>query len=364
MVADPTTTLAEPTTKAALPSPTKDVGAPKTTSYRAATSSPVQRVAQFDVKIDPGFDPKLQSGLHESQAKESDRNGDPGPQSGVDDIPQEEPNTITQGKTEPAAQPLPSFDPDHVLPNEMSQIESALAPIPQTQPTIDQGNAASPEQTSFRAGNQYTAGADPSVDRESDDQVGIVNASSQTIYMPPSAPKPATTIPGHKDRPTSDVLSIHNNIGTAEVAATTKSVSVDQSGQLYPGSTSYQLLTSDPSLTTLPNGAVALPLPTVLLSTALLATAPSLTVSESATALDDVNDLVMNGSLPIETISPSQPILVSGKIIGSVSKYIPTSAPPKSCASELSTGMNVIITSGGLGGLIMGGLDTGAPSTS
>lgn len=406
MLADATTTHAVATTLKALPSPSQDWGARKTTSNEiSAKSTLVQKMAQADKTTDLVSGHEIQLAPQQTtQAKGAEQNGnystppngDPGQQCGDNGNPQQWPEPTTAEDKTLTDQPLPAFDPDRVLPNQMSQIESALAPSPQNQPTMTQGHGVSPDLTSSQVGGQYAVAAASPVDGDFAEQVSKAEYGSETINLPAPALMIATTIAGHAIRPISDGVLIHDSMVTAGAAAVTRSslpVSMDQSNHMYLGGTSYELPTPNVAPMTLLDGAVAVvPLPkgVVVQGTTLLAGGPPLAVSGAAIALDSSDNLVFHGSLPAATLSVDQAIAAKSKIVESSSNGIVTpdmastvglpttsfslssssvlttskSAPSVSQISELSTGTDVITTSEGLGSLILGGLGTGGPQKS
>lgn len=209
--------------------------------------------------------------------------------------------------------------------------------------------------------------------------------------------------------PLADGVSVDGTVialGAAAVAISGTSVSIDASNHVYLGGISYLLPTANPApSTTLPNGAVAIPLinGVSIYGTTLTAGAPAVSVLGTAVSLDSSYNLIWGGTaqaLPIATPMPligghvttvhgqvvqplsdgvsiagtsltagAPPIVVSGTRMslspGAPGLAIAGTSVSLDSAGELVVGLKTVAlddpTGGGLSGLILGGFGSGGP---
>ena len=129
--------------------------------------------------------------------------------------------------------------------------------------------------------------------------VSIVVAS-QIIHLAAPTEQSPTTIAGMTIVPVTNGILIQGTsvTGTSPVVISGTTVSVDKS-HLYIGSNSYSLPTTNPApVTTLVNGAVALPMANAvsIYGTTLTAGAPAATIFGTAVSLDSSSNLVFDGT--------------------------------------------------------------------
>ena len=124
--------------------------------------------------------------------------------------------------------------------------------------------------------------------------------ASQIVHLPTPTEQAPTTIAGQTVVPVANGVSIQGTTvtGTTPVLISGTTVSVDKS-HLYIGSKSYPLPTAYPApVTTLVNGAVALPMSNAvsIYGTTLTAGAPAATFSGTAVSLDYSSNLIFDGT--------------------------------------------------------------------
>lgn len=153
--------------------------------------------------------------------------------------------------------------------------------------------------------------------------------------VPISTPTaPTTTISGFAITPLADGVSIDGTVvtpGAAAVAIRGTSVSLDSSSHIYLGGIPYLLPTANPApSTTLPNGAVAVPLTNgvSVYGTTLTAGAPAVSIMGTAVSLDPSYNLIWGGTaqaLPSPTPLPpigGQVTTIAGQVVQPLSDGI------------------------------------------
>lgn len=161
-------------------------------------------------------------------------------------------------------------------------------------------------------------------------------------HFPAPTEQAITIIAGQKAVIVANGMSILGtpNTGTSSVIVSGTTYSVDKA-HIHFGSIIFPLPTADlASVTTLANGAVALPLSHAIsiYGTTLTAGAPAATFSRTAVFLDASNNLIFDGTNQAFPSVPQSTLVLGSKtiVLGSPSE--------------------------GLGGLIMGGFGLGEPS--
>ena len=131
-------------------------------------------------------------------------------------------------------------------------------------------------------------------------QVNSIVVASQILHLPTLTQQSPTMIAGQTVVPIANGVSIQGTsvTGTSPIVISGTAVSIDKS-HLYVGSKSYPLPTVKPTLvTTLANGAIALPMPNAvsIYGTTITAGAPAATVSGTAVSLDFSSNLIFDGT--------------------------------------------------------------------
>ena len=238
----------------------------------------------------------------------------------------------------PGLPSLPSFDPQNVAPDQMSQIEGALdtnspAPAQPTNTPLQEGGSVSPGSNNQAGSPQALSAAPTSVQvaghavvinpsgvnvdgsqinpGDSPARVSggvainqgnniVVGSQIEHIDTPP-VPS-ATNLAGHVVQPLSTGVLVDNNLvtpGGSPVTVSGTAVSLDGSGHLSLGGTMYHVPSATPAPTSrLSNGAIAVPIPNgvSVLGTTLTAGASAIMISGTAMSLDASNNLIFDGT--------------------------------------------------------------------
>jgi len=213
-----------------------------------------------------------------------------------------------------------------------------------------------------------------------------------SVQLPPTSKDHFTSIAGYAIKAITDGVSIHGTsitVGAAPITISGTPISVGSFRQVYLDGTPHQLPSPSPAPSlTLANGAVAVPLQNgvSIYGTTLEPGAPAITASGNAISLGDSGDLILAGGsssvfkiltflsnhgLPLDTTS-SQLKGATSAVTRAVETLSPGAlavtvngvAVSLDSADGLVVGSETLAmksASGGLGGMIMGGIQSGGP---
>lgn len=317
-----------------MPSPTLDPGARQTAAGKNPAPSPAQ--GQNPPSPKQTIDPKLGSGQGADPSQPSDpkqpnnaagssENPGPGKDPSLQNDPKQ-PSNVLGDNGDPAAGTDPSLLNYPKQPTgDNGEVDPASSP---STPTI------APETTMIVGDHAVVAGTSgievdgveikPQGPPATISGVVAINQGSSVVIahqiIPLTTPTAsATKISGHAITPLADGVIVDGTVvtpGAIAVAVSSTSVSVDSSNHVYLAGTPYLLPTANaaPS-TTLPNGAVAVPLINAvsIYGTTFTAGAPAVYVSGIAISLDPSYNLIWGGTaqaLPF----PSPLPLIKGQV--------------------------------------------------
>ena len=263
---------------------------------------------------DPGRPPEI----HSSSGGDGETPGDPSGQSDVQDgsnkdfnlpdgsnqVGSKDPNSLAQttGANSAQVDPASQYNPQNPVPISGGSKPTTGAPVTET--TISLGShavVAGPSAVHVDSVQVNPDQAPASISGGAAlNQGSRIVVTSQIFHLPAPAEQAPTTIAGQTVVPVANGVSLQGSVitGTSPVVIAGTTVSVDKS-HLYIGSKSYPLPTANPApVTTLVNGAVAIPLSNAVLiyGTTLTAGAPAATFAGTTVSLDSSSNLIFDGT--------------------------------------------------------------------
>ena len=309
-----------------MPGPTLDPGAAKTAAGKNTAPSPAQ--GQSPPSPEKTVDRKLGSG----QSGSDSGHGDQGEQSGQG-AESSQPSDPKQPNNAAGSSEDPGAGKDPSLLNDPKQPSNVLGdngdPAPGTDPSLPNDPKQPTHETTMIVGDHAVVAGTSGIQVDGVEikpqgppatisGVVAINQGNSVviahqIILLTTRTASATRISGHAITPLTDGVIVDGTVvtpGATAVAVSGTSVSVDSSSHVYLAGTPYLLPTANaaPS-TTLPNGAVAVPLTNgvSIYGTTLTAGAPAVYISGMAIPLDSSYNLVWGGTaqaLPFPTPLP------------------------------------------------------------